>query len=67
MSAVAEVKPVELGTNVAEVEYAAHALERAAMAYRVCPNFPDCHDVKAAYWREYQRCLAHLMEVVHHA
>lgn len=64
MRAVAEVKPVELGTNVAEVEYAAQAVERAAMAYRVCPNFPDCQDVKAVYWREYQRCLAHLMEAL---
>lgn len=65
-AALANTKPVDLGQDVSAVENAAEALSRAAAAYRIYPNFPSGQDAKAAYWREYQRCCAYLMEVVSH-
>lgn len=68
MSAVAEqVSPVSIGKDIATVEMAAEAVARAAAAYRIYPNYPECQDMKASYWREYQRCCAHLMEVMTNA
>ena len=64
MNAHAKIKSAALGSNVAEVEMASEAVARSAAAYRIYPNFPECQDVKASYWNEYQRCVVHMMEVL---
>lgn len=58
-----KLKPVELGKDVAAVEAAGEAVARAAAVYRIFPNYPNCQEQKATYWTEYQRCVAHFMEV----
>ena len=64
MQHAAKLKPVALGSDVAAVQHAAAALDRAAMNYRCASNEPEAQGMKSAYWNEYQRCIAHVMEVV---
>ena len=64
MNAIPALKPVAMGSDVAAVQHAAAAIDRAALNYRCASNEPSGLGMKTAYWNEYQRCVAHFMEVV---
>lgn len=65
MNAHASLKSVDIGTDMNAVLLAARAVEVSGLRYQAVPNYPECQPVKEAYWRDYQKHLAELMEAIH--
>lgn len=65
MQAVAELKAVQIGGNMYEVERIARALEHVITCYRAIPGFPENKDVRDGYLRQYEALKGEMLGELH--
>lgn len=65
MNARAQLKAVEIGKDVFEVERIARALEHNIVCYRAIPAYAENAEVRANYWKRYQQLCGEMLGALH--
>ena len=65
MNARVELKAVEVGKDVWEVERIARAIEHTIVCHRAVPAYPENAEIRAEYWKRYQELCGEMLGALH--